>query len=116
MYLTETLKSSLARVTGAVRLTPRELRHHCLAASADFLVVGAYPPSGTHDECRGSPAEHARVLVAIPRVALPRKDPVYGADGALLALWTTRRRRGPRRAGHAAMRKVSAPRARRKRG
>jgi uncharacterized protein YjlB len=100
---------------GDVAILPAGTGHHCLAASADFLVVGAYPPAGTYDECRGSPAEHARALATIPRVARPRKDPVYGADGPLLELWTTRRQRARRPS--APMRKASArPRARRKRG
>jgi len=50
-------------------------------------VVGAYPPSGTYDECRGTRAEHERALKTIPKVARPKKDPVYGRTGALLALW-----------------------------
>jgi hypothetical protein len=55
-------------------------------------VVGAYPPSGTYDECRGSPAEHAQALQTIPDVALPRKDPVYGSEGPLLKLWAPPKR------------------------
>ena len=102
---------------GDVAILPAGTGHHCLGASADFLVVGAYPPAGTYDECRGSPAEHARALVTIPRVARPRKDPVYGGDGPLLELWTTHRRGRARRGGPAAKRRVAArPRARLKRG
>ncbi|HLH88864.1 MAG TPA: cupin domain-containing protein [Xanthobacteraceae bacterium] len=81
---------------GDVAILPAGTGHHCLAASADFLVVGAYPPAGTYDECHGSPAEHARALATIPRVARPRKDPVYGAEGPLPELWTDRRPDAPR--------------------
>jgi uncharacterized protein YjlB len=72
---------------GDVAVLPAGTGHQCLEASDDFLVVGAYPPSGTYDECRGAPAEHARALQTIPKVALPRKDPVYGNKGLLLRLW-----------------------------
>lgn len=72
---------------GDVAVLPAGTGHQCLEASDDLLVVGAYPPSGTYDECRGSPAEHAQALQTIPKVALPRKDPVYGKKGPLLRLW-----------------------------
>jgi uncharacterized protein YjlB len=72
---------------GDVAILPAGTGHQCLKASKDFLVVGAYPPSGTYDECRGTRAEHERALKTIPKVARPKKDPVYGRTGALLALW-----------------------------
>jgi uncharacterized protein YjlB len=77
---------------GDVAVLPAGTGHQCLGASDDFLVVGAYPPSGTYDECRGSPAEHAQALQTIPNVALPRKDPVYGNAGPLLRLWAPAKR------------------------
>jgi len=76
---------------GDVAVLPAGTGHQCLGASDDFLVVGAYPPSGTYDECRGAPDEHARALQTIPEVALPRKDPLYGRDGPLLRLWAPRK-------------------------
>ena len=76
---------------GDVAVLPAGTGHHCLGASDDFLVVGAYPPSGTYDECRGTPDEHARALRTIPKVRLPRKDPVLGARGPLLRLWSPAR-------------------------
>jgi uncharacterized protein YjlB len=71
---------------GDVAVLPAGTGHQCLAASADFLVVGAYPPSGTYDECTKS-EEHARALKTIPKVGRPRKDPVYGSKGPLLSAW-----------------------------
>ena len=56
-------------------------------ASEDLLVIGAYPPAGTYDLCRGKPEEHERALKSIPKVPLPKGDPVYGADGPLMRLW-----------------------------
>lgn len=71
---------------GDVAILPAGTGHQCLAASSDFLVVGAYPPSGTYDECTKS-EEHARALKTIPKVRRPRKDPVYGSKGPLLNAW-----------------------------
>jgi uncharacterized protein YjlB len=72
---------------GDVAILPAGTGHHRLEASDDFLVVGAYPPTGTYDECRGAPGERARALKTIPRVARPKTDPVYGKDGPLTKLW-----------------------------
>jgi uncharacterized protein YjlB len=72
---------------GDVAVLPAGTGHQRLAASKDLLVVGAYPASGSYNECRTSAAEHNRALRTIPKVALPRKDPVYGRDGPLTRLW-----------------------------
>jgi uncharacterized protein YjlB len=71
---------------GDVAVLPAGTGHQCLVASADFLVVGAYPPSGTYDECTKS-EDHARALKMISKVGRPRKDPVYGLKGPLLSAW-----------------------------
>lgn len=72
---------------GDVAVLPAGTGHQRLMASEDYLVIGAYPPAGTYDECRGKPDEHARALKTIPRVALPKADPVYGKAGPLIDLW-----------------------------
>jgi uncharacterized protein YjlB len=51
------------------------------------MVIGAYPPNGRYDLCRGSKAEHAKALVAIAEVPLPPTDPIHGKGGPLLKLW-----------------------------
>jgi uncharacterized protein YjlB len=71
---------------GDVAILPAGTAHHCLAASDNLLVIGAYPPNGTYDECTKS-EDRKVALKTIPRVGRPRKDPVYGAGGALLKLW-----------------------------
>ncbi len=72
---------------GDVVILPAGTGHQRISASRDLLVVGAYPPSGTYDECQGSGEEHARALESIPRVPLPDQDPVYGPHGPLFDSW-----------------------------
>jgi uncharacterized protein YjlB len=72
---------------GDVAVLPAGTGHQCLSASEDFLVVGAYPPEGTYDECRGSAEERAEALKTIPGVPLPHVDPVHGVTGPLPRLW-----------------------------
>jgi uncharacterized protein YjlB len=72
---------------GDVAILPAGTGHQCLSKSPDLVVIGAYPPSGKYDLCRGSKAEHARALALIPQVPLPAADPVFGPQGPLVALW-----------------------------
>ena len=75
---------------GDVAVLPAGIGHQRLEGDDDFLVVGAYPASGKYDECRASPEERDRALKTIPRVPLPKKDPVYGSGGPLARLWLKR--------------------------
>ena len=79
---------------GDVVVLPAGTGHQALSASKDLVVVGAYPPQGKYDEYEGSPSEHGRAVRMIPKVALPRKDPVYGAKGPLKRLWARKRSKG----------------------
>lgn len=72
---------------GDVCVLPAGTGHQGLWSSPDLVVVGAYPRNGKYDLCRGSKAEHARAILAIPEVPLPATDPVYGAAGPLAQLW-----------------------------
>jgi uncharacterized protein YjlB len=72
---------------GDVAILPAGTGHQRLSSTPDLLVIGAYPPDGHYDLCRGTGAEHARALETIPRVSLPRTDPLFGAGGALVRLW-----------------------------
>jgi len=78
-------------VAGDVAVLPAGTGHQRLTASTDLLVVGAYPPEGRYDECRGTPDEHARALKTIPNVPVPRADPLFGPEGPLPKLWIKRR-------------------------
>ena len=63
---------------GDVVVIPAGAGHECLNADATFLVVGAYPPKGTYNECRGCFQEHDRAVASIRRVAAPKKNPLFG--------------------------------------
>jgi uncharacterized protein YjlB len=72
---------------GDVAILPAGTGHQCLSHSPELVVIGAYPPSGRYDLCRGSKAEHARALASIRQVPLPTTDPLFGPKGPLVALW-----------------------------
>jgi uncharacterized protein YjlB len=77
----------IALSAGDVAILSAGTGHQCLWAGPDLRVVGAYPPTGKYDLCRGSNADHARALVSIPRVPLPQTDPVFGDGGPLHRHW-----------------------------
>jgi uncharacterized protein YjlB len=72
---------------GDVCVLPAGTGHQGLWASPDLMVIGAYPPTGKYDLCRGSKADHARAIATIAEVPLPTTDPVFGAAGPLTRLW-----------------------------
>ncbi len=72
---------------GDVVILPAGTGHQRMMESPELMVIGAYPPVGKFNLCRGSKAEHAQALTTIPRVPLPATDPVFGPKGPLTALW-----------------------------
>jgi uncharacterized protein YjlB len=72
---------------GDVAILPAGTGHQCLSHSRDLVVIGAYPPSGKYNLCRGSKAERTKALASIPKVPLPATDPAFGPEGPLPALW-----------------------------
>jgi uncharacterized protein YjlB len=77
---------------GDVAVLPAGTGHQCLKATEAFLVIGAYPSSGKYDECT-SPSDRKKALATIPKVAKPRKDPVYGKTGPLMRVRRKTKRR-----------------------
>ena len=75
---------------GDVAILPAGTGHQQLSADDDFLVVGAYPPTGKYDECTTA-EDRTTALKTIRKVPRPRKDPVYGSDGPLLTQWKNAR-------------------------
>ena len=70
-------------------MLPAGTGHRCLESSADFLVVGAYPPGQEWDLIRADePEKKAEALKRIANVSLPESDPVLGKDGPLMRLWS----------------------------
>jgi uncharacterized protein YjlB len=80
----ETLEVS----AGDVVVLPAGTGHKRLSGSAGLLVIGAYPPQGTYNLCRGdNPADRERALKTIADVPDPASDPVHGESGPLVKLW-----------------------------
>ena len=75
---------------GDVAILPAGTGHQCLSSSADFSVVGAYPPGPPVEITHATPENHARALKTIPEVKLPKTDPVLGENGPLVKLWKRR--------------------------
>jgi uncharacterized protein YjlB len=73
---------------GDIAVLPAGTGHQRLSGSDDLVVIGAYPPDGTYNLCRGdNPAERDKALTTIPKVPLPDSDPVIGKNGPLPKLW-----------------------------
>jgi len=79
--------SKIEIVPGDVAVLPAGTGHQCLKQTTELVVIGAYPPSGAYNICRGSKSDHAKALVSIPKVPLPATDPVFGQNGPLPVLW-----------------------------
>jgi uncharacterized protein YjlB len=75
---------------GDVAILPAGTGHQCLIASADFSVVGAYPPGARMHVTRPTPENYEKAQKTIPEVRLPDTDPVMGKDGPLVRLWRRR--------------------------
>jgi uncharacterized protein YjlB len=73
--------------SGDVVILPAGTGHQLVTQTQELVVIGAYPPRGKFDLCRGSKADHDKALARIAEVPAPETDPVFGEDGPLIALW-----------------------------
>lgn len=79
---------SVAVAAGDVVAIPAGVGHCLERGSRGLLVVGAYPAGRDWDLRRGDPAERIEVLANIAAVPLPATDPLDGAGGPLLGVWS----------------------------
>lgn len=70
---------------GDVIVLPTGTGHCAVQTSADFLVVGAYPPRQSWDICRSAPSQKERERMRT--LPFPASDPLTGTTGALTRLW-----------------------------
>lgn len=70
---------------GDVLVLPCGTGHCCEQASADFLVVGAYPVDQDWDICRTAP--NPEMTARMAQLPYPASDPLAGPGGPLTAAW-----------------------------
>jgi uncharacterized protein YjlB len=75
----------VAVAAGDAALLPAGTGHCRVEASADLLVVGAYPPRQDTGIRRSGPT--AAMLRTIAATDFPADDPIEGAGGPLARLW-----------------------------
>ena len=79
---------TLTARAGDALLLPAGTGHKLISSSPDLLVIGAYPPGSSRDLMRSGESDKAAIRARITKVAKPDTDPVSGATGAMLSLWT----------------------------
>lgn len=72
---------------GDVLVLPAGTTHRRISNSADFLVVGAYPPGQDWDLLKGENGERPGADQRIARVPRPKTDPVGGQGGPVVEKW-----------------------------
>jgi len=78
---------ALAVTAGDVVVLPAGIGHKRLDASADLLVVGAYPRNCRFDQKQPGQMDHEAACAAVRAAPLPEMDPLDGSGGPLMELW-----------------------------
>ena len=76
---------------GDVVIVPAGVGHKRIEASADFAVVGAYPPGQTGAITRAGAFDLKEARRRIDALARPSSDPIDGAEPGVFAHWTVGR-------------------------
>ena len=72
---------------GDIVVIPAGVAHKRESASADLVVIGAYPRGTRPDLCRAEAAAHDGALATTAVVPSPEADPVTGRADPLLDCW-----------------------------
>jgi len=73
---------------GDALILPAGFGHRRAEGSGDFRVVGAYPKGQESPEVLRADVEAAKaVKTSIAATPIPNRDPVFGRDGPLIAVW-----------------------------
>ena len=73
---------------GDVVVIPAGVGHCRKSPPAGLRVVGAYPKGASYQTYWAGQEDRARAADMVSCVARPSHDPVYGAAGPLIALWS----------------------------
>jgi len=71
-----------------VVVIPAGVGHALINESGDLLVVGAYADGRDWDIIRDDPRAIAAARQRIAEVPIPTADPIDGANGPLMKLWS----------------------------
>jgi uncharacterized protein YjlB len=72
---------------GDVLLIPAGVAHRNIGCTTDFKCVGAYPDGKDFDINLGKSGERPQTDKNIKKVPIPKKDPIFGAEGCLQRYW-----------------------------
>jgi uncharacterized protein YjlB len=75
---------------GDVVVIPAGVGHKRLAGSADFCVIGGYPPGQNGGITKPGQISREGAEATIRALGLPQSDPLFGNEGPLIRAWAIR--------------------------
>jgi uncharacterized protein YjlB len=72
---------------GDVLAIPAGVAHERRGIGTDFVVAGLYPIGCRWNTCYVHPDTYKRAKKELPRVKMPRHDPLYGINGPMVKQW-----------------------------